>query len=665
MAAKRTNRRRQQELPQNKVDSGGRTQGRSDAGSGPQQPDMTLGPWVSWLEQNFGAARDWIDSDKPWWQVTADELAGKMLAGGAKQLDDILAKDPILHSVDQMWNANPLREVVPIDWAEITRALRTVWLHSLRKPEKAIAAVAELNLTLWRSALDTWTEASQRWWGLAGTDSSQGSAPAPSDKRFSAPEWLNNPVYRTLKELYLLASDWLLKQGDVEGMDEAERRRLNFHLRQFVDAMSPSLLLVSNPAALRRAMETGGASLADGARNLLYDLKEGRLSIVDLTAFAPGRNLALSPGKVVHRNRLMELIQYAPTTKTVHETPLLIVPHWINKYYILDMQPKNSMVRYLVEQGFTVFIISWKNPDPSMASLTIEDYIDLGPLEASEVVRQITGKSSMNVMGYCIGGTLLALTLAWLAARGDRRFGSATFMVSLLDFAKVGDTAVFISEPSIDLIERQMLERGYLDSRELANMFNLLRANDLIWSNVVNNYLMGNKPPAFDLLYWNCDGTRMAATAHNWYLRNTYLENNLIKPGKIRLKGEAIDLSRITLDTYAVGAEKDHIVPWDAAWRITQLVVGAVRFVLASSGHIAGIVNPPGVKGAYWVTEPGTRAGDPQQWFQAATRHDGSWWTDWAAWLSQRSGRKVEPPPLGSDAHPPLADAPGSYVLEK
>ncbi len=397
----------------------------------------------------------------------------------------------------------------------------------------------------------------------------------------------------------------------------------------------------------------------------MNDLKEGRLSIVNLTAFAPGRNLALTPGQVVHRNQLMELIQYAPTTEKVHETPLLIVPHWIDKYYILDMQPKNSMVRYLVEQGFTVFIISWKNPDASMAGLTIEDYMDKGPLEASEVVREITGKSSINVMGYCIGGTLLTLTLAWLAARCDRRFRSATFMVSLQDFTKVGDIAVFISEPSVNFIEQQMLERGYLDSREMANMFNLLRANDLIWANVVNNYLMGNKPPAFDLLYWNSDGTRMAGVAHSWYLRNTYLENNLIKPGKIHLKGEAINLGHIKMDTYAVGAEKDHIVPWDAAWRVTQLVAGAVRFVLSSSGHIAGIVNPPGGKGAYWVTEPGTRAADPQQWRQAATRHDGSWWTDWAAWLSERSGRRVDPPRLGSYAHPPLGDAPGSYVLEK
>jgi polyhydroxyalkanoate synthase len=676
MAAKRKRKSRQQESPQNQVSEAGPTHKVSDGGPphergdtppGPQEPESIPGLWEPWLEQYYGAARDWIDSDKPWWQVTPDELAGKILAGGVKQLNDILAKDPILHSIDQMWNVNPLREVLPIDWAEITRALRTVWVHSFRKPEKAIAAVAELNLALWRSALDTWFEASKRWWGLAGTGAppGQGSAPPSSDKRFAAPEWLSNPIYRTLKELYLLASDWLLKQGDIEGLGEAERQRLNFHLRQFVDAMSPSLLLVSNPAALRRAMETGGASLADGVRNLLGDLKDGRLSIVDLTAFEPGRNLALTPGKVIHRNRLIELIQYAPTTKTVHETPLLIVPHWINKYYILDMQPKNSMVRFLVEQGFTVFMISWKNPDESMAGVTFEDYIDLGPLEASEVVREITDRYSINVMGYCIGGTLLSLTLAWLAARGDRRFGSATFMVSLQDFAKVGDTAVFISEPSIDLIEHEMLERGYLDSKALANMFNLLRANDLIWANVVNNYLMGNKPPAFDLLYWNSDGTRMAATAHSWYLRNTYLENNLVKPGRIQLKGDAIDLGRIELDSYAVGTEKDHIVPWEAAWRITQLVGGAVRFVLASSGHIAGIVSPPVGKGAYWVTEPGARFADPQQWLLAATRHDGSWWTDWAAWLSERSGRKVAPPPIGSAAHPPLADAPGSYVLEK
>ena len=388
--------------------------------------------------------------------------------------------------------------------------------------------------------------------------------------------------------------------------------------------------------------------------------------MVDAEAFAPGRNLALTPGNVVYRNRLIELIQYAPTTEEVHKTPLLILGPWINKYYILDMQPKNSMMRYLVEQGFTVFVVSWKNPDASMDEIGIEDYMDLGPLAASDVIREITGSPTVNVMGYCIGGTLLTMTLAALAAKGDERFNAASFMVSLQDFSRVGDTAVFMDEPAIDLIEQQMMERGYLDSREMSNMFNLLRSNDLIWANVVNNYLLGNKPPAFDLLYWNSDGTRMTRAAHGWYLRNTYVENNLIEPGTITLKGEAIDLGRIRQDTYAVGAEKDHIVPWDAAWRVTQLFGGEVRFVRASSGHIAGIVNPPGGKGAYWTKEAGDApTTTPEQWLQSATRHEGSWWPDWAAWLSARSGPKGAPPRIGSAKHPPLEDAPGTYVLEK
>jgi len=298
-------------------------------------------------------------------------------------------------------------------------------------------------------------------------------------------------------------------------MADVERLRLDFHLRQFVDAMSPALLLAFNPVALRRAFETGGTSLTDGMRNLMNDIRQGRLSMVDESAFTPGRNLALTPGKVVHRNKLLELIQYEPQTPSVYQTPLLILPPWINKYYIMDMQPKNSMVAFLVRQGFTVFMVSWKNPDAAMEDTAIEDYVDLGPLQASDVVREITGSETVNVMGYCIGGTLLSMTLALLSAKGDRRFGSATFVVSLQDFSRVGDTAVFMDDASVDFVEQQMMERGYLDSREMANMFNLLRSNDLIWSNVVNNYLLGQKPPAFDLLYWNSDGTRMARAAHS------------------------------------------------------------------------------------------------------------------------------------------------------
>jgi polyhydroxyalkanoate synthase subunit PhaC len=636
----------------------------TQAGGKEPGPDVMFGVWAAWMNQLSALTPAAASHGRPWWETVSADPASGMLASGV-ELQENLSKDPTIRSIDQMWNANPLREVVPIDWAEIVRALRTVWLRSLTKPEAA-KTVMELNQNIWRSAVDAWQETGQRWMGLTEPSKAEGPASASADKRFAAPEWHTNPAYRLLKEVYLLASDWLLEQGDADDMDAAERRRINFHLRQFVDAMSPTLMLMSNPAALRRAIETGGGSVAAGARNLIADLNAGKLSIVDADAYAPGRNLALTPGKVVHRNRLIELIQYAPTTETVHEVPLLILPPWINKYYVLDMQPKNSMVKYLVDQGFTVFMVSWKNPDASMDAIGIEDYMDLGLLEASDVAREITGSPTVNAMGYCIAGTLLTLTLAMLAAKDDKRFSSASFMVSLQDFSRVGDTAVFMDEEGLEGIEQQMMERGYLDSAEMSNMFSLLRSNDMIWANVVNNYLLGNKPPAFDLLYWNSDGTRMTRAGHSWYLRNTYVENNLVKPCKIELKGEGIDIGRITLDSFAVGAEKDHIVPWDAAWRITQLFGGDVRFVLASSGHIAGIINPPGGKGAHWTWDKeGAAASTPKKWLEGASRHEGSWWPAWTAWLTARSGAKGAPPAMGSSDHPPLQDAPGSYVLEK
>ena len=579
---------------------------------------------------------------------------------GATDLVANLAGNPILASLDAMLNANPMHAVIPVDWAAIAHALRVVWLRSLAKPERVFALAAEFNANALRATVEAWSQAARFWWG-AGPDT---AAPAKGDKRFAAAEWQTYPAFRLLKDLYLLASEALLEGAADADQSPAEKQRIDFHLMQFINAMSPSLMLMANPVALRRAAETGGASLVSGMNNLLGDLRDGRLSIVDTTAFAPGRNLALTPGKVVYRNKLIELIQYAPTTATVYAKPILIMPPWINKFYILDMQPKNSMVRYLVAQGFTVFVISWKNPDATMEATGFPDYMHLGPLAAANVIREITASETINVMGYCIAGTLLALTLAWLAEKGDSPFNAVTLMVSLQDFARVGDTAIFSDEPGVALIEQQMLERGYLDSREMANMFNLLRPNDLIWANVVNNYLLGEKPPAFDLLYWNSDGTRMARAAHSWYLRNTYIENNLIRPGVIELDGQHLDLRRITADIYAVGAEKDHIVPWQGAWRVSQLVGGSVRFVLASSGHIAGIINPPGGKGNYWVRDDAVASVSAEQWRLDATHHDGSWWTDWTQWLSDRSGKKHAPPTLGNSAYPPLDDAPGSYVLE-
>ncbi len=639
--------------------------GQESATDAPSSPEAAMGAWLAWLKDQVGGAAGQGPAGgmASAWMQRPGAAAGGPPGAGMDRPWQLLDQDPMLATVDRMWNANPLKEVIPVDWGEIVRALRMVWMRRMADPARALPALMELNAQMAKSAVEAWNDAAARWWGLP-KDKPVPSA-AAQDKRFDAPEWQSNPVYRTLRDLYLLASDFLLGESQAEDLEPAERERLRFHLEQFVNATSPTLLLFGNPAALRRAMETGGASVAEGARNLMRDVEAGRLTMVDPDAFEPGRNLAVTPGKVVLRNRLIELIQYTPTTPQVYQVPLLFLPPWINKFYILDMQPKNSFVRYMVEQGFTVFVVSWKNPDASMEDISFEDYMRDGPLAAAAAIREITGSPTVNPVGYCIGGTLLAMTLAWLAAKGkEQPFGTGTFMVSLQDFAHVGETSLFMGETSIDFIERQMMERGYLDSREMSAMFNLLRSNDLIWANVVNNYLMGNPPPAFDLLYWNSDGTRMARTAHSWYLRNTYVENNLIKPGKITVMGEPIDLGRIEQDVYAVGAEKDHIVPWDSAWRVTQLTGGRVRFVRASSGHIAGVINHPGPKkGAYWVNEE--PAASPEAWLDAATKHEGSWWTDWVAWLSERSGGKVKAPGLGSKKYPPLADAPGAYVLEK
>ncbi|WP_290648194.1 class I poly(R)-hydroxyalkanoic acid synthase [Aquisalimonas sp.] len=580
--------------------------------------------------------------------------------------EDII-RDPLLASVHVLWRANPLSDLLPINWVHITRSLQVLGTHSLNDPAESTRTITEFNWRTAAAATEVWTAWLAQYSGLPEPEPQYQTQPASGDKRFDAPEWQHNPVYRMIEQMYLLTSDYLQRQVDgAAELDPDEQQRLAFHVGQFIDALSPTNFPATNPVAVRRLLETGGTSVAEGVRNLLADLQQGQVSMTDTRAFQPGENLAITPGKVVYRNRLIELIQYTPQTEQTYAVPLMFVPPWINKYYILDMQPKNSFVRYLVEQGITVFMISWKNPDASMEDIAFEDYMAEGPLAASEVVREITGSETVNPVGYCIGGTLLAMTLAYLAAQKDTRFGATTFMVSLQDFSDVGETGAFIDEPQVDYIERQMLERGYLDSQHISSMFNLLRSNDLIWNNVVNNYLLGQQPPAFDLLYWNNDGTRMAPAAHGFYLRNTYLENNLIEPDKVALKGQPINLKRITQDLYAVGAEKDHIVPWYSAWRITQLTQGRTRFVLASSGHIAGIINPPSKgKGVFWVNEAAAPPSDADTWLKQATRYEGSWWTDWINWLADRSGEKVPAVAVGSRKHPPLCDAPGTYVLEK
>jgi polyhydroxyalkanoate synthase subunit PhaC len=568
-------------------------------------------------------------------------------------------KDPWITLIDQLWQANPYSKLLPIDPAEVTHAFEQIWLDAMRNPTRAWANYADFV----QSYTQMMTGAALKFWGQ-GKDVEPTVSPEKGDKRFSAPDWQQNPVFDALKQSYLLAATTLLKSAsEVEGLDERQQRKLTFYLRQFLDAISPSNLAFTNPQVIHETIQNGGQNLVRGTEHLLRDLQRGEIKMTDTDAFKPGRNLALTPGQVIYRNKLIELIQYTPTTEKVYAFPLLFIPPWINKYYILDMQPQNSLIKYLVDSGFTVFVISWKNPDASMEETSFEDYLTLGPLNALNVIKEITGSPKVNAIGYCIGGTLLSMALPYLAAKKAETVNSATFFVSLQDFTEVGDTSVFIDEPQVSYVEGQMMERGYLDSRSMATMFNMLRANDLIWSNVVNNYLLGKEPPAFDLLYWNADGTRMARVAHSFYLRNTYLENNLIKPNKIVLKGVPIDLGKIRQDIYAVGTQQDHIVPWKSAWRISQLSGGQVRFVLGGSGHIAGIINPPSKGRGYWTNDKPVKNAD--QWFESAQSHKGSWWGDWVEWLKPRSGDQVAPPPMGSSAHPPITPAPGTYVLEK
>ena len=629
----------------------------------PVAPMAPFDVWTQWLKSNMGEVMAPPGVSVPWLVpagINTGEEAEPLPEGA-------LRNDPMLQVVEQLWNANPLQNLLPINWVEITRALQTLWAREMSDPAAAAQRAAEYNRRFFETTMEVWSDATARFWGLPPQEKEEEKRP---DKRFAGPEWENNPFYQTLKESYLLASAYLLNEAEkTDGQDTEEQRRLKFHLKQFVDAMAPVNFLLTNPAALRRITETGGTSLAEGTRNLLADLKEGRLSMTDTTAFELGENIAVTPGKVVYKNDLIELIQYEPTTEQVYETPILFFPPWINRYYILDLTAEKSMVRYLVEQGFQVFMVSWKNPDASMSDTRFEDYMTDGPLAAAEVIRQITGSEKVNPVGYCVGGTLLAVTEAWLAAgRDESPFNASTFMVALQDFADVGDTAVFIDEPQVEFMEQSMMERGYLDNRKMANMFNLLRSSELIWANVINNYLLGQKPPAFDLLYWNADGTRMARDAHSFYMRNTYLENNLIEPGKVEIKGRPIDLGEIEGEVYAVGAQRDHIVPWYSAWRIGQLTNATTRFALANSGHIAGMINPPSSgKGRHWVNEGGDagEAKTAEEWLQNATEHEGSWWEDWTNWLEPRSGKKVDPPGVGSVHYPPIEDAPGTYVKER
>ena len=518
----------------------------------------------------------------------------------------------------------------------------------------------------WDGYLRLWQQGARRFDGEAPHEPV--AAPDAGDRRFRDPAWTESWFFDHLKQSYLLTAACVQSAvAGVHGLDEKDAQKLAFYTRQFVDALAPTNVLATNPTALRETVETRGENVVRGLRNLLDDLEanDGRFAprMSDESHFTLGETIAATPGKVVFQNDLMQLIQYAPATETVFRRPLLIVPPWINKYYVLDLRPKNSFVRWAVAKGYTVFTISWVNPDERLAQKTFEDYMVEGPLAALDAIAEATGEREAALVGYCLGGTLSAATLACLAARGDRRVRSATFFASLVDFAEPGELGVFIDDAQLSSLDAEMAATGYLDGRRMATTFSMLRANDLIWSFVVNNYLMGREPLPFDLLFWNSDSTRMPAAMHSFYLHTMYRQNLLAVPGGLSLGGVPVDLGRIEIPTYIVATREDHIAPWRACYAACGLYRGRRRFVLGASGHIAGIVNPPeGGKYGYW-TGPVLESQDADAWLAAAERRDGSWWRDWHAWQRRRAGgRKVPARVPGGGALRLIEDAPGAYV---
>ncbi|HEX7390297.1 MAG TPA: class I poly(R)-hydroxyalkanoic acid synthase [Acidiphilium sp.] len=525
------------------------------------------------------------------------------------------------------------------------------------------ARLIEAQMGLWQDYMTLWQHSARRMMGL----DAEPVVPAdPRDKRFQDKAWRENEVFDFIRQSYLLSARFVqdvVKR--VDGLDPKTAQKVDFYARQFVDAMSPSNFALTNPQVLRKTMETGGENLLRGLNNLLRDLEAGRgrlhIRMTDAEAFSVGDNIAVTPGKVVFRNELMELIQYTPATETVAKTPLVIFPPWINKFYILDLRPKNSFIRWAVEQGHTVFVVSWVNPDEHLATRDFADYMNEGVFAALDAIERATGERNVNAIGYCLGGTLLASTLAVMARRDDRRIRSATFLVTLTDFAEAGELGVFIDEEQLRNLEERMNQRGYLEGSEMSTTFNMLRANDLIWSFVVNNYLLGNEAFPFDLLYWNSDATRMPAAMHSFYLRNMYQKNLLVEPDALSLDGTPVDLGKITIPVYFLSCREDHIAPWASTYKATRLMAGPKRFVLAASGHIAGVVNPPGSgKYNHFVNEALPETG--QDWLAGATEVAGSWWPDWQRWIGAREKKQVPARHPGDGGLTPLADAPGDYV---
>lgn len=541
----------------------------------------------------------------------------------------------------------------------VAPAMNEVMSRLAAQPDRMLRAQADL----FSRYMDLWQSAARR---AAGEDTQPVVAPASGDKRFNDPDWAANPMFDMMKQSYLLTSNWLNGLvSEVDGVDPASKRRVEFFTKMLTDAFSPSNFLISNPAALREVMQTNGESLVRGMENFAADLDRGggqlAISQTDLEKFKVGENVATAPGKVIYQNDILQLLQFDATTDQVHEIPLLIFPPWINKFYIMDLRPENSMIRWLSSQGFTVFVASWVNPDARLAAKTFEDYLFEGIYDATQQVMTQTGVDRVNTVGYCIGGTLLSCALAHLAAKGDERINSATFFAAQQDFAEAGDLLLFTNEEWLQSIEQQMdATGGFLPSQSMADTFNALRGNDLIWSFFISNYLMGKEPRPFDLLFWNADQTRMPKSLHMFYLRNFYKDNALAL-GELTLGGVKLDLSKVKTPIYVQSSKDDHIAPYRSVYRGARAFGGPVTFTMAGSGHIAGVINHPDAKKyQHWTND--SLPGSVEGWISGAQEHPGSWWPHWAEWLRAKSGPLVPARDPAKGKLKPIEDAPGSYV---
>jgi polyhydroxyalkanoate synthase len=550
------------------------------------------------------------------------------------------------------------------EMSEANKILGEVLTQWMKDPSLIMERQGELV----RNYMDVWSGSVQR---MLGQNVSPVAKPEAGDARFRDPEWTSNPYFDFWKQSYLVTTLWAEKLlADTGGLDDRTKQRAEYYMRQFASAVSPSNFAATNPEVVRETLKTNGANLVQGVKHLISDMEKStdllRISQTDVSAFEVGRNLAVTPGKVIYQNDIMQLIQYAPTTETVHKVPLLIVPPWINKFYILDLTPPKSLIKWVVSQGFTVFVVSWVNPDGRLREKSFEAYMKEGILAAAEAVRRETDVAQSNVLGYCVGGTLLATTLAHNAATGSDPFASATFLAAQVDFSKAGDLLLFIDDAQLKSLEEMMAEQGYLDGSRMAAVFNMLRPRDLIWPYIINNYMLGKKPFPFDLLFWNQDSTRMPAANHSFYLREFYRDNKLAK-GQLSVGGVRLDMKKVKLPIYELATRDDHIAPAKSVFIGSRLFGGPVEYVLAGSGHIAGVINPPPVEGKkdkyqYWSN---TRSADAlDEWLDTATETPGSWWPHWGKWLARQSGEMVAARTPGAKLGT-IEDAPGSYVREK